>query len=61
MFPLMPTTEAHRRIVGAGQGASFTHPIRVGGLAVGTGGISIGASVGYRRDQRAIAVDVDVG
>ena len=61
MFPLMPTTEAHCRIIGAGLGPSFTHPIRVGSPAVGAGGICIGARVGYRRDHYPIAVDVDVG
>jgi hypothetical protein len=57
----LPTTESHRRIVGAGLGASFTHLIRVGSPAAVAGRISVGACIRYRRDQRAIPVDIDVG
>ena len=59
LFSLLP--EPHRRIVGAGHGASFTHLIRVPGPAGVSGGISITARVGYCRDHDSIAVDVDVG
>src|SRR5438128_12502187 len=53
--------ERHSYLVGAGQGASCTHLIRVPSPAGVAGGISIGARVGYCRDHNSIAVDVDVG
>src|SRR6266702_1585668 len=59
LFSLLP--EPHRRIVGAGHGASFTHLIRVPGPAGVSGGISITARVGYCRDHNPIAIHVDVG
>jgi hypothetical protein len=58
---LLPTTEPYCGIVRAGLGASFTHLIRVGSPAVVAGRISVGACIRYRRDQRAIPVDIDVG
>jgi hypothetical protein len=57
----LPTTEYHRRVVGAGLGASSTHLIRIGSSAAVAGRISVGACIRYRRDQRAIPVDIDVG
>ena len=59
LFRLLP--ERHPRIIGAGRGASFTHPIRVASPAGIAGGISIGTRIGYCCDHSAIAVDVDVG
>src|SRR6266478_5673459 len=53
--------ELHSRIVGAGRTARFTYTIPVASPAGVACGISIGARVRYRRDHRAIAVDVDVG
>ncbi len=46
------TTEAHRRIARAGRSAGLTHSVRVGSPAVAASGISIGARVRYRREER---------
>ena len=53
--------EAHRHIVRASRGASFAHVVDVLSPAGVAGGISIGARVRYGRNQRAVAVNVDVG
>src|SRR5438132_7562293 len=59
VVPLAP--ESHCHFVGAGLRSSFTHLIREASPTGGTGGISIGTRVRYRRDHNSIAVDVDVG
>ena len=53
--------EGHCRNIGAGRSAGFTHPILVPGLAGVAGGIIIVSMVRRRRDQHAVAVDVDIG
>ena len=52
--------EPHSRIIGAGRGASFTHPIRVASPAGVASGIGISARVRECRDQDAVPVHVDV-
>src|SRR5262245_11876504 len=67
--PVPSRTEVHElllreprsRVIRAGRGASFTHPILVASPASVAGGISVGTTVRRGHDQHAIAVNVDVG
>ena len=53
--------EPRSRVIRAGRGASFTHPIHVAGSAGVAGGISVETIVRCSHDRPAIAVDVDFG
>src|SRR5438876_12220249 len=53
--------ERHSRVIGAGLGASLTHPIRVPSPAGVANGIDVGTIVRRSCDRHAIPVNIDVG
>ena len=57
VLPLLPKSHCH--LVGAGRGSMVAHHIHEALPAGGAGGISKPVRIGYRRDQSAIAENVD--